>query len=63
MEPFSVSTDEREDDTIVAGLDVQYQFSRIFGIYVNYSFIHSNSNVDIYEYDRNIIEGGIALKY
>lgn len=59
----SVSTDKRDDDILVAGVDVQYQFTEILGIYTNYSFIHSSSNVDIYDYNRNIIEGGIALKY
>ncbi len=59
----SVSTDEREDDIIVAGLDAQYQLTDIFGIYVNYSYIHSNSNVSLYEYDQNIVEAGVALKF
>lgn len=59
----SLSTDEREDDSIVAGVDIQFQFNEYFGVYTNYSFIHSNSNVDIYEYNRNIVEAGIALKY
>ncbi|MBC2716867.1 MAG: DUF481 domain-containing protein [Desulfobacteraceae bacterium] len=59
----SVSTDKREDDSIVAGVDVQYQFNKFFGIFTNYSFIHSNSNVDIYEYNRHIVEAGIAFKY
>lgn len=59
----SVSTDRRDDDSIVAGLDLQFQFTEIIGVYAVYSFIHSNSNVDLYEYDRNIVEGGIALKF
>lgn len=59
----TLSEDNREDDIIIAGLDVQYQLNQILGIYVNYSFIHSNSNVSLYEYDQNIVEAGIALKY
>jgi len=59
----SVSNSKRDDDTLVAGLDIQYQFTEIFGIYANYSYIHSSSNVSIYDYNRNIIEGGIAFKY
>jgi hypothetical protein len=59
----SVSNDQREDDTIVAGVDAQYQLNEFFGIYTNYSFIHSNSNVDLYEYNRHIVEAGIAFKY
>ncbi len=59
----SVSNDQREDDIIVAGVDIQYQFTEIFGIYTNYYYIYSSSNVDLYDYNRNIIEGVIALKY
>ncbi len=60
---LSVSTDEREDDLIMAGLDIQYQLTEIFGVYTNYSFIHSNSNVDLYEYDRHMVEAGVAFKF
>jgi len=59
----SVSTNDRKDDSLVAGVDIQFQLNEFFGIYTNYSFIHSNSNVDLYEYDRNIVEAGIAFKY
>ncbi len=59
----STSTDKRQDDSLIAGLDIQYQLTQFFGIYTNYSFIHSNSNVDFYEYDRHIVEAGIAFKY
>ncbi len=59
----SVSTDKRDDDSIVAGVDIQYQFTQFLGVYTNYSFIHSSSNVDIYDYGRHIVEAGIALKY
>jgi hypothetical protein len=59
----SVSKDEREDNAIVAGLDVLFQITDHFGLYVNYAFIHSNSNVNLYEYDRHLVEGGVALKF
>jgi hypothetical protein len=59
----SDSNNQRVDNGIVAGVDIQYQFTEILGIYTNYSYIHSSSNVDLYDYNRNIIEGGIALKY
>ena len=59
----SVSTDKREDDTVVAGLDILFQINTILGLYTNYSFIHSNANVDLYEYDRHVVEGGVALKF
>jgi hypothetical protein len=62
-EPASVSTDEREDDSLIAGLDIQYQLTEFFGIYTNYSFIDANSNVDFYDYNRHLVEAGVAFKY
>jgi hypothetical protein len=62
-ETASLSLDRRKDDTLVAGVDVQYQFTEIFGVYAVYSYIHSHSNVDLYDYDRNIVEAGLALKF
>ena len=59
----SLSQNDREDDIVVAGLDAQYQLTDVFGIYANYSFIHSNSNVSLYEYDQNIVEAGVALRF
>ncbi|MFZ2634477.1 MAG: hypothetical protein WA081_23300 [Desulfosalsimonadaceae bacterium] len=56
-------TDERSDNMVVAGLDMVYQLTSHFGLYTNYSFIHANSNIDRYEYDRHVVEGGAALKF
>jgi hypothetical protein len=54
---------KRENDAIVAGLDILYQITDHFGLYFNYAFIHSNSNVDMYEYDRHLVEGGLAVNF
>jgi hypothetical protein len=59
----SMSTDERDSDALVAGLDILVLFSKHFGAFMNYTFIHSDSNVDLYEYDRHLVEGGLALKF
>jgi len=59
----SVSKDEREDDAIVAGLDIVFQITDHVGLYLNYAFIHSDSNVDLYEYDRHVMQGGVSLKF
>lgn len=56
-------TDKRSDNAVVAGLDLVFQLTSHFGIYTNYSFIHSNSNVDRYEYDRHVVEGGLSLRF
>lgn len=53
----------REDDIVSVNLDLQYNFTSHAGLFTSYTFVHSNSNVDVYEYNRSIIEGGIALRY
>jgi hypothetical protein len=59
----SLSSDKRKDDAIVAGLDILLHITDHFGLYINYAFIHSNSNVDLYEYDRHLVGGGVELKF
>jgi len=59
----STSRDERADNAIVAGLDILFQITGHFGLYINYAFIHSNSNVALYEYDRHVLAGGVSLKF
>jgi len=60
---ISTSLDEREDEVVIAGLDFQYQLLAYFGLYLNYSYLYSDSNVDIYDYGRHIVESGMALRY
>lgn len=55
--------EERDSNAIVASLDMLSQLTDHFGLYLNYAFIHSTSNVDIYEYNRHLVEGGLALKF
>lgn len=59
----SISTDKREDDAVVLGLDAVAQFTPHMGLYMNYSFIHSNANVLLYEYDRQLLEAGVVMKF
>ncbi len=62
-ETASSSTDDREDDLLAFNVDMQYQFTSHVGVYTSYSYFHTHSNVDTYDYDRNIIEGGLALRF
>jgi hypothetical protein len=59
----SSSADNREDNAIVAGLDVLFKITDHFGLFVNYAFIHSASNVALYEYDRHVVHGGVSWKF
>lgn len=60
---FSGSTDKRENDAIAAGLDILYRVTDHIGLYMNYAFIHSDSNVDFFEYERHLVEGGLAVNF
>lgn len=59
----SASQEKRENESIVAGVDALIMLARNFGLYASYSYIHSTSNLDMYEYNRHLVEGGLALKF
>ncbi len=59
----SMSTAHRKDNNLTAGLDIQYKLNKYVAVYVNYSFTNSKSNVSVFQYDRNIINLGIAFTY
>jgi hypothetical protein len=56
-------SNKRKDDAIMAGLDILFQITDHFGLFMNYTFIHSDSNVDLYDYERYLIGGGLSLKF
>jgi hypothetical protein len=59
----SQSRSRRDDDTISGNLDVQYNFTPRVGVFGSYTYIHSESNVELYDYGRKIVGGGIQLRY
>jgi hypothetical protein len=59
----SISRDHREDKTTSANLDIQYNFTSNLGIFTSYTYIYADSNVEVYDYDRNIIGAGFLLRY
>jgi hypothetical protein len=56
-------SEKRKDDMIMAGLDILFQITEHIGLYIDYAFIHSDSNVDLFGYDRHLVEGGLAIKF
>jgi len=55
--------DHREDDLLSTNLDLEYDFTPNIGLFSSYTYVHTHSNVSVYDYDRNIVEGGITLRY
>jgi hypothetical protein len=56
-------TDEREDDIFSASIELNYQLLKALDAYSNYTYIRTSSNCSLYDEDRHIIEGGIALNF
>jgi hypothetical protein len=59
----SFSNNQRSDDLLSSNINLQYDFTPSVGLFTDYTFIHAHSNVKVYNYDRNLIEGGISIKY
>ncbi len=57
------SQNHRKDDVLSANVDIQYNFIPNAGVFTAYTYSHTSSNVKVYDYDRNIVEAGIALRY
>lgn len=45
----------RNDDQLIANISVSYQLKKDLRVSGHYSYIDQGSNIDIYEYDRNIV--------
>ncbi len=58
----SISQDNREDDSLTAGLDMLFQINSYFGLFSSYSYIHSSSNVETFDYGRHLVEAGLSFK-
>jgi hypothetical protein len=62
--PTSIWTyDDREDYAVTAGLEYEYKITPSVGLYTHYTYIYSTSNIDMNDYNRNIVEAGISFKY
>ncbi len=57
------SEKKREDDIFIANFDIQYALGSFYSLYSSWSYIHTHSNVQLYDYDRNIVEAGILFRY
>ena len=52
----------RRDKTSVANAGIYFPLSSRLGLYADYTYLHNNSNVPVYDYGRHIIEGGVAIE-
>ena len=54
---------DRRDELIAAALDLEIPVYKQVGFFAGYTYIHSSSNVEVYEYDRNLIESGVTIRF
>lgn len=59
----STNMDDRSDNILSANLELNYQLLSRMDLYSAYSYIHTNSNTNLYDYDRHIVEAGVALAF
>lgn len=59
----STNTDDRSDNILSGNLELNYQLRSHMDLYSTYSYIHTNSNVSIYDYDRHIVEAGVSFSF
>jgi len=55
--------EKRKDRVLTSSLNLRLQSTKNFAYFMNYHFIHSNSNVEIYDHNRQILKAGIIFNY
>lgn len=55
--------DKRKDRVLTSSLNLRLQVTTNFAYYATYYFIHSDSNVEIYDHNRQILKAGIIFNY
>ena len=62
-ETDSTNLDDRNDGVLSLSVELNYQLLSHLDVYSTYSFLHTNSNVSIYDYNRHIVEAGLSLSF
>lgn len=57
------SSDKRRDILTSLGAEFNYQFTRHLDFTARYTFVHTHSNVAIYDYDQHIVQAGVLLNF
>lgn len=56
-------SEKRHDSILSLTAEHNIQINNYADFFINYTYIHTNSNVSFYDYDRNIIEAGMSLNF
>lgn len=58
-----VSDDQRQDILTSLGAEFNYQLTARLDFLVRYTFVHTHSNVAIYDYDQHIVQAGVSVNF
>lgn len=57
------SSDRRYDNLTSLGLEYNFQITKRFDLMTRYTFVHTHSNVNVYDYDQHIVQAGLSLNF
>jgi hypothetical protein len=57
------SSDKRHDIAASLGAEYNFQITRYLDLMASYTFIHTHTNVAIYDYDKHIVQAGVSFKF
>lgn len=57
------AADKRYDNLTSLGIEHNLQITRNLDFLARYTFVHTHSNVDFYDYDQHIIQAGVSMKF
>lgn len=59
----TVTTDKRQDLVTSLGAEHNIQITDYCDLNLNYTYIHTHSNVKFYDYDKHILQAGVSLNF
>jgi hypothetical protein len=60
---FTETSNKRRDEVLALNALHNIQITSFLDFNVNYAFIHTNSNVTFYDYDKFVIQAGITARF
>jgi hypothetical protein len=57
------SPDRRSDNLTSLGLEQNLQLTQRLDFMARYTFVHTHSNVAVYDYDQHIVQAGLSVSF
>jgi opacity protein-like surface antigen len=59
----ALETRDRKDDRLSVGADISYAITPAWNLEASYRYIDNDSRSELYEYDRHVVNIGMAWKF